>query len=79
MFFKTGDFVKLKNERVFEVVYADKKKAVGIYLHGGEKRGYFYTEHVFVMANESKHYKNESWIKKIPKIKNIAELSWEPI
>lgn len=79
MFFKTGDFVQLANKHVFEVVYADEKKAVCLFLHGGKKRGYFYSDHTAVIANEVRYYKNAHWLKKIPKIDNINELSWEPL
>lgn len=77
MFCKKGDFLYLEEGPILEVVYADEEKAVCLVItkNGGEW-GY---NRACVISNDSKEYKDKSWISKIDKPNITRKIKWAPI
>lgn len=77
MFCKQGDFLYLEEGPVFEVIYADKEKAVClVILKRGETWIY---EKACVISNKSEDYTGKCWISKGDRPNIEEKTDWTPI
>lgn len=84
MVFEKGDFIKLLDGNILEVVYADEVKAVCLKLIRDDgsigNGGWFYAGNSAVISNNMRDYKGktEEW-EKVPRIQIVGCPHWKPL
>lgn len=79
MFFKKGEFLKLENGTVLEVVFADDEKAICLKIQKSKIIGWLYTGKSIVISNNSSDYTEPLGFEMIPSIGTIGKYRWEPL
>lgn len=68
MFFKKGEFLKLEDGTVLEVVYSDEEKAVCLKLCNFRDIGWTYTSESIAFSNNAEEYTDMIGITKISNV-----------
>ena len=79
LYFRKGEFLKLRNGIALEVVYADDEKAICLKIQKSEFIGWLYTGKSIVISNHSSDYSEPYGFEKIPSVGPIGRFHWEPL
>ena len=79
MFLTPGDFLKLWNGNLLEVVFADSEKAVCLRLKKCSGIGMTHTGAYIVVSNKPNYYVDELDFERVPSVDVMGRYHWEPL
>lgn len=79
MFLMPGDFLKLWNGILLEVVFADSEKAVCLRMKKCNGIGMTHTGVYTVISNRADDYSDAVEFEKVPSVKVTGRYHWEPL
>lgn len=79
MYFRKGEFLKLGNGIVLEVVFADDEKAVCLTLFNFLNIGWTYTGECTAISNNAEEYQDMFGITKVSSIPIKGHTHWKPL
>lgn len=79
MFFKKGEFLKLEDGTVLEVVHSDEEKAVCLKLCNFRDIGWTYTSESIAFSNNAEEYTDMLGITKISSVPVKGRTHWKPL